>query len=351
VKEPLSIRFLAEEEYEAWDGLAAEAPEGSPYHSTAYLKALCEATGGTFRIVTAGRGSDMLGGVTLYQERSRAGVEVAPRLLLYYSGIVVRASESKYPSQKTARQIEILGALEPALRQLGCARLRLRCRSPFRDARVFQDAGWTVRPSYSYVVTLSDLSLVRQRMEQNLRRLVDRCARQGVTLTEDDDFPSFFRMHLETHARKGAPLYLPQAAFAHYFLRLRALGLMRLYHARLPDGRSISAQLVLASPHPVAHTVSASADAEFLALGATAFLRFKVFEDLNARGYQANDLTDAALNPVTHFKSQLGGDLELALTLEAPLPLSTRIRQLGSGLAGGLVRRVRRGLPSASPGD
>ena len=40
-------------------------------------------------------------------------------------------------------------------------------------------------------------------------------------------------------------------------------------------------------------------------------------------GYVANDLTDAALNPVAHFKSQLGGDLELCLILEKPGPART----------------------------
>jgi hypothetical protein len=344
VKEPLVTRFLAPSEHGAWDALAAGAIEGSPYQSSEYLGALCEATGGTFRILAASRGSEVLGGVALYEERSRSGVEIAPRLLLYYNGIAVRGSESKYPSQRTARQIEIMGALEPALRTLDCARLRLRCRSPWRDARVFLDSGWTVQASYSYVVPLSDLGLVRQRVEQNLRRLVDRCARQGVTLSEDDDFESFFRMHLETHDRKGAAVYLPRPAFERYFLRLRAAGLMRLYHARLSDGRSVSAQLVLAGPHPVAHTLSAAADAQFLALGATAFLRFKVFEDLHARGYQANDLTDAALNPVTHFKSQLGGDLELNLSLEAPTAWPARVRRLGLGLARGLGSRLRRVL-------
>ena len=320
----------------------AGAAEGSPYHSSEYLQALCEATGGSFRILAAARGSEVLGGVALYEERGRSGVVISPRLLLYYNGIVLRPSESKYPSQRTARQIAIMGALEPALRKLGCARLRLKCRSPFRDARVFQGSGWTVQASYTYLVPLSDLGLLRLRVEQNLRRLIDRCAGQGITLTEDDDFSSFFRMHLETHDRKGVAVYLPRPAFERYFLRLRAAGLMRLYHARLPDGRSISAQLVLAGPHPVAHNVSAAADARFLTVGATAFLRFKVFEDLNARGYQGNDLTDAALNPVTHFKSQLGGDLELSLALEAPTPLPARVRRFAAELVGGLGSRLRR---------
>jgi hypothetical protein len=122
-------------------------------------------------------------------------------------------------------------------------------------------------------------------------------------------------MHLETHERKGAPLYLPERGFRSFFERLAKQGLLRLYHARLKDGRSISSQLVLLGPHSTSHTISAAADAKYLGLGGTPFLRWKVFEHLAELGYLANDLTDAELNPVTHFKSQLGGDLETCLVL------------------------------------
>jgi hypothetical protein len=155
-------------------------------------------------------------------------------------------------------------------------------------------------------------------MEQNLRRLVDRCAARGLVVTEDDDFDSFFRLHAQIHERKGVRLYLPEASFRLYFARLRSKGLARLYHARLADGSAVSSQLVLLGPHPVSHTVSAATDASHLKLGATAFLRWQVFERLAEAGFAANDLTDAALNPVTHFKAQLGGDLQMCLLLEAP---------------------------------
>ena len=80
----------------------------------------------------------------------------------------------------------------------------------------------------------------------------------------------------------------------------------------------IASQLVLAGGHPVTHTVSAAADPEFLRMGANAFLRWKAFEALHAAGYAANDLTDAALNPVTHFKAQFGGELVLCHVAEQP---------------------------------
>ena len=85
---------------------------------------------------------------------------------------------------------------------------------------------------------------------------------------------------------------------------------------------------------------AAAADPAFLNTGATAFLRWKVFETLSSLGYAANDLTDAALNPVTHFKSQLGGDLELCLVLENPEAPRTWPQRIRSA-AGGLLRGRR----------
>jgi hypothetical protein len=183
-------------------------------------------------------------------------------------------------------------------------------------------------------------------VDQNLRRLVDRCERAGLAVSDDADFEPFFRLHEQTHARKGAPIYLPRERFARWFERLHGLGLARLFHARLPDGRPVASQVVLLG-HPVTHTVAAASDAEHQSLGAAAFLRWRVFERLAALGARANDLTDASLNSVTRFKAQLGGDLLPCLVLESPETLRFRAgRALRAGLAS--LRAGRRAPPGPS---
>jgi hypothetical protein len=200
--------------------------------------------------------------------------------------------------------------------------------------------GWRVRPGYTYVVRLGDMQQAWDRVEQNLRRLVNRCGRDGIRFTDDDDVDGFLLLHGAMSERKGTSRYLGDAEFRRYFATLREQNLCRLFQARLPDGRAISSQLVLLGNHPVSHSVAAAADPAFLNTGATAFLRWKVFETLSSLGYAANDLTDAALNPVTHFKSQLGGDLELCLVLENPEAPRTWPQRIRSA-AGGLLRGRR----------
>ena len=339
----LNVRVLHEQDYPRWTTLLAAAPAGSTYSHPDYLAALCAATGARFRIMVAERDGNIVGGVGLYECTSRAGTYVCPRYLLYYNGIVLVPHESKYPSQQTSRNLQTLSALECALTRERYSRLRLKCRPEISDVRVFQCNGWSPHPGYSYVVDLTDMETAWARVDKNQRRLISRCRAEGLTAGASDDFDAFYRLHEQTHDRKGAALYLPYRAFRDYFETLRAKDLCRLYHARLPDGRVAATQIVLTGMHPVTHTVSAAADGGLLHLGASAFLRWSVFEQLARDGYKGNDLTDAALNPVTHFKSQLGGDLRLYFELARPDRILWR---LGDGaaavsqLARDAVRRV-----------
>ena len=342
----ITTRFLAPSEYAHWAELVAQSPGGSVYSLPEYLDALCAAAGGHHRVLIAERDGKILGGIALYERVSRSGPYVAPRRLLYYNGIALMPHETKYPSQRTSRQLQTLSALEQALSRLPYARLRFKNRSTLDDMRPFISRHWSVQPIYTYVVDLSDVETAWARVDKNQRRLIGRCTEQGLLVTMDDDFDPFYRLHEQTHDRKGGPLYLPLDAFRVFIERLRSKSLCRLYHARLPDGRVIASQLVLVSGHPVTHTVCCGADAEFLNLGASAFLRWKVFEDLAHAGYKANDLTDAELNPVTHFKSQLGGDL--APCFEVARPDHLRLR-LGEFVASIPVRAKRRLLRVLRP--
>ncbi len=330
----LRVTALDPGDHARWERLVHDSPHGSAYSLPRYLDALCAAAGGRYLVLGAFRGDELVGGVAAYERSSPLGSFVAPRLLLYYNGFVLREYATKYPSERTARQVEAIAALAEALERRGYGRLELRSRSTLRDARPLQQRGWTVWPSYSYLVPVDDLDAQWQRAEQNFRRLVERGRQHGLALAVDEDFESFYRLHRGTAERKGAPLYLGADGFRRYYDALRAHDLCRLYHARLPDGRVAASQLVLTG-HPVTHTVAAAADPALQHTGANAFLRWSVLEDLARLGYRGNDLTDATLGPVERFKSQLGSTLELALVAARPPSPGFRLQH---GLYRGLKR-------------
>ena len=348
VKGKVSAHILDESAYPEWTDLVEQSSSGSIYSRPDYLEILCEATGGRYRILGVYQGEQLLGGIGLYESEASGGFILSNRLLLYYNSIVTRDYETRYPSERTSKELAILGTIEKFLSGAGYAHTVVHCRHTITDLRPFLSDGWSVRPSYSYIVWIHDIEEAFGRVEQNLRRLIRRSEQNGLTCSEDDDFESFFDLHYRTHERKGAPVYLPKEKYRRYVERLRASGLGRLYHVRLPSGQSVASQLVLLGDHPVTHTVCAAADPEHMKLGTTPFLRWKVLESLAGDGYYGNDLTDATLNEVTRFKSQLGGELVTNAVLSLPDSTGYAIRRsLGRSvsrarsLAGRLLGRSR----------
>jgi len=338
----MNVRKIEERDFDDWNLLVSVSPEGSIFCLPAYLEILCRAAGGRFSIIGVWNGGELAGGAAVHEIDSRFGPRVSPRHLLSYNGIVLRRYSTKYPSQQTAKHLKILSGLAAAFVRSGYGSVTLNCRSTIIDVRPFLAAGWTATPNYTYIVPVSDLSLLWERMEQNLRRLVRRCEADGMTVTQDDDFDPFFLFHEETMRRKGRSPYLPGPAFRRFFQDLRALDLCRLFHARLPDGRSVASQLVLLGPGAVSHTVTAGSDPAYVATGANAFLRWKVFREVAKLGYDGNDLTGAGLTPVTHFKSQLGGDLALFFSLKSPADLRARIQEKTDVFLGGIRKTLKR---------
>ena len=249
----LVVRELAPDEDDLWREFVSAAPSGSAYSQRAYVEALCDATGGGTIVLGAFRGDAIAGGIAVYEHASPVGPFVAPRLLLYYNGLVLREYETRYPSERSAREVEVIAALASAMTGRGYGRLELRSRSPVVDARPFLVQGWRVEPSYSYVVPLTDLETQWDRMERNLRRLVERGNEHGLTLSVDEDFDAFYELHELTHTRKGAPLYLEREAFRRYYTRLRrracATSSMPGYpRARLPRPSSFSSAIRRRTP-------------------------------------------------------------------------------------------------------
>ncbi len=342
-KKKIETKILSEEQFPEWNNLVVTSPAGSVYSRTEYLDALCGVTGGNFKVLAACKGEEMLGGIALYEHKRGIIDEVTNRLLLYYNGIVLQDHPTKYPSEATSRALEAMDALEEALSQQHYDRIRFRNRHTIDDIRVFASRGWKIDLGYSYEVDIDDLDKTWSTIAHNLRRLVRRCESGEFEFSEDDDFDSFFDLHREIHERKGAPLYLPKKDFRKYFDTLKANDLCRLYHLRTNNGKSVATQLVLLGEHPVTHTVSAAASDEYMKHGVNPCLRWRVFQSLSELGYKANDLTDAALNPVAKFKSQLGGRLVTNLVVSKENGLkcaSSRILERVSSRGTAVLRKA-----------
>jgi len=312
--------------YDEWDRFAESAPAGSIYSTARYLDVLCRAAGGNFEILAVLDNDQILGGIAVYHEHGWGLQWISPRLLLYYNGLVINECNGIRQSA-CSRSLAIVQALAAHLTQLRSARIVLNNRYDIIDVRPFISLNWTATASYTYTVPLTDLEPTWRRIDKNQRRLIRRASEAAVTFSDDDDFESFYALHEETSRRKGAALYLAKDKFNNFIKDLLKQGLAKIFNARMPDGNVVATQLVLLGAHPVSHTACAGARHSTLHIGVTPFLRWNAFKKLHELGYKENDLTDAGLNSVTQFKSHLGGELKLNLTLRRTDRLSFKALQ------------------------
>ncbi|MEA5619325.1 GNAT family N-acetyltransferase [Cronbergia sp. UHCC 0137] len=307
----LTARFLTESEYEKWTKFVSDSPTGNIYSLPDYLDVLCQITGDSFRVLGVFQGTELVGGIALYETWSPFSlVAVAsPRSLLSLHSPILKYYPSQYPSKIRAKYVAILETLINKLLELPYVYLNLSISHLINDLRPFLKVKWQVFPNYSYIINLEDIGKVWQKIEQNLRRLVERGIKNNLKFTHDDDFDSFYKLHSETYQRKGLKLYLSENQYRKYYQLLQEKNLCQLHQVRLSNGQSIGAFLVLTDYNSHSYTVCAGSDDNYLNLGSSPFLRWKSFEKLAELGYQSNDLRGASLSTVNNFKNQLGGEL------------------------------------------
>jgi hypothetical protein len=328
----ISIRYLEPSEYERWDHFVDTTRLGTIYSQSFFLSALCQAFGTNFRILAAFKNDELVGGIGLHYRPSKYGNMVHIRPLLYYNGLVISDFESKYPSITSTRQTEVVRAILDELGGGQFASTEISSTYSFNDFRPFVDRGWTIWPRYTYIVPIADLEKQWEHAEQNIRRLISRCERDGMKLELSDDMDAFYSMNKETYERKGVKPYASRDTFTQLYCSLKERNACQIYFAVTPDGQRAAGEIVLFTQHPVTHTWMAGSNSNFLQSGASAFLRWKAFEDLSRRGYKYNDLTDAMIGKVAKFKSQFGGSLESSFVMyrefSSRLRLENRIRNL-----------------------
>lgn len=342
------IETLKECDYEHWDRFVDRSPQGSVYSTSYFLQALTAASGSCFEIVIIRKGEEIVAGVGLHYTSSLFGYIVERRGLLFYNGPVFRAQPSKYPSKTAAQRTNITRALIDVLEDERFAAVSLSMPAPVPDTRAFTWAGWDVYPQYTYLVPITDIDAQWRRVEQNARRLITRCEREGMYVEAHDDFDCFYDMHAMTYRRLGLEPYFPRETFRKLYTTLRDRGVAALFFAMMPDGKPVSAQIVLATEHPVTHTWVAGADRDYAHTGISALLRWEVFKIYSQRGYAYNDLTDAMNESVGRFKSQFGGDLVYCPIVSQ---VNSRMMKVQDRLKSTVGALLRRGFNGAEPGE
>jgi len=148
---------------------------------------------------------------------------------------------------------------------------------------------------------------------------VERSVREGLPSRKMTTSTASFAFTPDPRAEGHRPL--PSTGGLRAFLHApETLGLARLYHARpCLKGDPCRPSWSFSARRPSRTPCAPAPTGSIFSLGATPFLRWNVFKSLSEQGFTSNDLTDAALNPVTPLQGS-------ARRRPSPVPAAGRPR-------------------------
>ncbi len=291
---------------EIWDAFVRTSPEGTVFSTSAWLEAAAEALGGTPIRLGCLRGGDLIGGCGLLRFQKMGLKKVATPALTPYGGFLFAPSSASRAAQEEGKRTAVAGPLIERI-ETDFHYVLLRHSPALRDVRPFGWAGWGVEVRYTYVVPLQDMEGAWTNCEHNIRKQINKAAKQGIRIAESADIATFLRLQDRSFARQKSAPPLARDRMQAFYEQLRIRDLCRLYVAEDGAGHPMSARIVVPG-FDTAYDWVAGADPDYYATGATPLLVWTIMKEMS-KTHSYFDFSGANLPSVSKFKRGFGGEL------------------------------------------
>jgi hypothetical protein len=308
-----------------WDRFVCESPEANPFATTTWRRAVSECLGYSFDLWVVYKGAEWLGGVPLFwRKRFGRPVCLEPPQCAYSSVLFNAAiSRASYPSKVTSSKLDVTGTIAKALSS-HYSSTRMKLLPAVGDVRAFQWEGWTVNPSYTYVIDLKR----EMRCDHAVRKHVRKCRENGAVLSLEWCFDRFRSLAEDTISRQGLNpgMGMRYEELERIACRMRDAGLAWMATALTADGKPLASRIELGIPGTsTLFDWVAGSSSELFSLGGNAWLMTEVAEAARQRGYSSWDLCGANYRNIATFKAQMGGDLAHGWNLAGPVARRERL--------------------------
>ena len=293
----VDVRPLEKSEYEAWDNLVWDSPDGTVYHDTRWLNAVCEAVGDRLVVFGFLAENDLVAGVPL-QIRRKGPFSLARRAFATpYSGIVRHPSPAGLPSASLATAVEqVAGVFSKTVLTF----------SPYASDFVLPHT-WRQETRATFLLDITDPKKTWDRFAFEVRNRIRKARKCGVTVESPANSREFYSLYHDTFHSQGKFLPIESQGFEGLLQQLDASALSRSYLARMPDGRPAAACLCLFDAKRVYYSLAGS-HRDLRKTGAPSFLVWRIVEDCSHQVPEF-DFGGANIPPITQFKSKFRGRL------------------------------------------
>ena len=293
----VNVRPLEKSEYEAWDNLVRDSPDGTVCHDTRWLNAICDAVGDRLVVFGFFAENTLVAGVPL-QIRRKGPFSLARRAYATpYSGVVRHPSAAGLPSASLATAVEqVAGVFSKTVLTF----------SPYASDFVLPHT-WRQETRATFLLDITDPKKTWDRFAFEVRNRIRKARKCGVTVESPANGRDFYSLYYGTFHSQGKTVPLASESFERLLVALDASALSKSYLARMPDGRPAAACLCLYDDRRVYYSLAGS-DRDLRKTGAPSLIVWRIIEDF-ADQVPEYDFGGANIPAVTQFKSKFRGRL------------------------------------------
>ena len=199
----LTVRFITNSEFAAWNIFVDESPQGTLFHKIFWL----EFSKMPFKILGCYRNKELVAGIPLVY-RGRLGlIFIGHPPLTPYLGIVFRDNSALKYVNRLSYEKGIIRDCADVIAQRADL-IHIRFQPGFLDLQPFMWAGFKTAVKYTYILNVTDLDRVFRDMDTRRRSEIRKAIKTGSTVSRDASLEDFIELNQMTFERQGEKLSL-----------------------------------------------------------------------------------------------------------------------------------------------
>jgi hypothetical protein len=303
----MEVREVKKNEYQIWDELVENSPQGSIFHHSNWLAIHDGLFGGMLKIYGCFKNNNLIGGCSFYiyqtkfYKRACSIVEMTP-----YGGVIIAPSFSSKIREQEETDKNIIRALCSAFDNEHFGYIQLVNSPNLIDIRSFIWNGWKSKIHYTYYFNLE--KDIEKSISKKVRNTARRAINNKITVKKLNDPSIFYDLLLMTFMRQNMKLSFTKGFFENVIELLEAKNLGEMWVAETPNGEIASSEIIIWDNKRV-YRWSAASHTDFQDTGATSLLLYEIFQDLKKRGFKEINLMAANTPQLTKFISSFNPKL------------------------------------------
>jgi hypothetical protein len=296
------VRKLTQDEYPLWDAIVEKSPQGTIFHSSAWIRKCSELLLKKGILYGFFKNKNLVGGCSIYSNQRLPFLSIATstEIMIPYGGYIFSpAGSSKVHKNESSRNKIITGINNELIKTFDYINIR---NSPaFIDIRPFIWNGWQSSVHYTYFLNLEGdfAGKISRKIHQTIRK----SQKLGITFKKETDLDLCYLLIVKTYEKQHLVPPVSKNFIKQIIDLIISKNIGEMWVARTSTGEPAAAEIIMWD-NKRAHRWIAASDAKFKNTGATSLLMFEIFQDLQTRGFREINLMCANEPYLAEFVSK-----------------------------------------------